>query len=68
MHLGIIRSEYSHLKVSHAAGIVTSIKNLTVALVKKGVEVTVFVYHQKESDVLHDGGVEIHLIKKVTYK
>jgi glycosyltransferase involved in cell wall biosynthesis len=68
MKIGFITSEYPHPKVSHAAGIATSIKNLAVALVKKGVDVTVFVYHQKESDIVYDEGVEIHLIKKETYK
>ena len=68
MKIGFITSEYPHPKVKYAAGIATSIKNLAVALVKKGVDVTVFVYHQEESGVWHDEGVEIHLIKKETYK
>ncbi|WP_396601578.1 glycosyltransferase family 4 protein [Algibacter sp. R77976] len=67
MHIGFITSEYPHPKVNQAAGIATSIKNLAVALVKKGAVVTVFVYHQKASEVIHDKGVEIHLIKKETY-
>ena len=41
---------------------------MAVALVKKGIGVTVFVYHQKESAVIQDEGVEIHLIKKESYK
>lgn len=68
MKIGFITSEYPHPKVSHAAGIATSIKNLAVALVKKGKDVTVFVYHQKESTIVFDEGVEIHLIKKETFK
>lgn len=68
MKIGFITSEYPHPKVSHAAGIATSIKNLAVALVKKGQNVTVFVYHQKESTIVFDEGVEIHLIKKETFK
>ncbi|WP_452224255.1 glycosyltransferase family 4 protein [Lacinutrix chionoecetis] len=67
MHIGLITSEYPHPKVIHSAGIATSIKNLAVALVKKGVEVTVFVYHQNEADVIEDQGVNIHLIKNKTY-
>lgn len=63
MKIGFITSEYPHPKVNHAAGIATSIKNLAVALIKKGVEVTVFVYHQKTSEVVYDEGVEIHIIK-----
>ncbi len=68
MKVGFITSEYPHPKVSHAAGIATSIKNLAVTLVKKGVEVTVFVYHQKENAVVVENGVEIHLIAKKSYK
>lgn len=68
MKIGFITSEYPHPKVTHAAGIATSIKNLAVTLVKKGVDVTVFVYHQNENTVNIDEGVEIHLIKKETYK
>lgn len=68
MHIGFITSEYPHPKVNHAAGIATSIKNLAVALVKKGVEVTLFVYHQSDDAIIKDQGVTIHLIKKKNYK
>ena len=68
MKIGFITSEYPHPQVSHAAGIATSIKNLAVTLVKKGIDVTVFVYHQNQSEVISDNGVEIHLIKKKKYK
>jgi len=68
MKIGFITSEYPHPKVKHAAGIATSIKNLVVALVKKGIDVTVFVYHQDTTSICFDEGVEIHLIKKETYK
>ncbi|WP_298494613.1 glycosyltransferase family 4 protein [uncultured Algibacter sp.] len=67
MKIGFITSEYPHPQVKFAAGIATSIKNLAVALVKKGIDVTVFVYHQNESCVVYDEGVEIHLIKKENY-
>ena len=68
MHIGLITPEYPHPKVTHAAGIATSIKNLAVTLVKKGVAVTVFVYHQKEDAIIEDQGVIIHLIKKIPYQ
>ncbi|WP_299251662.1 glycosyltransferase family 4 protein [uncultured Lacinutrix sp.] len=68
MHIGFITSEYPHHKVLHAAGIATSIKNLAVALVKKGVQVTVFVYHQNENTIIEDQGVTVHLIQKKTYQ
>ncbi|GAA4883750.1 glycosyltransferase family 4 protein [Flaviramulus aquimarinus] len=68
MHIGFITSEYPHPRVKHAAGIATSIKNLAMALVKKGVDVTVFVYHQDKSEVLCDGDIEIHLIQSKQFK
>lgn len=68
MHIGLITSEYPHSKVTQAAGIATSIKNLAVTLAKKGMPVTVFVYHQKEDLIIEDEGVTIHLIKKKNYK
>ncbi len=67
MHIGYITSEYPHPKVTHAAGIATSIKNLAVALVKKGMQVTVFVYHQNTTEVIEYEGVIIHLIAKKQY-
>lgn len=68
MKIGFITSEYSHPKVSHAAGIATSIKNLVEALVEKGAEVTVFVYQQESDNIIVEGGVKIHLIKQKRYK
>ncbi|MEL0455976.1 glycosyltransferase family 4 protein [Flavobacteriaceae bacterium SZ-1-7] len=68
MNVGFITSEYPHPKVNHAAGIGTSIKNLAIALVGKGVGVTVFVYHQNEDAFAEDEGVKIHLIAKRSYR
>lgn len=67
MKIAFITPEYPHPKIN-AAGIGTSIKNLAVALVKKGVGVTVFVYHQNEDVIFLDEGVEIHLIAKKRYR
>lgn len=68
MHIGYITPEYPHPEVSHAAGIATSIKNLATSLVKQGVKVTVFVYHQSKDTIVEADGVTIHLIKKQTFK
>ena len=46
MHIAFLTPEYPHAQVTHAAGIGTSIKNLTTALVTEGIAVTVFVYCQ----------------------
>lgn len=68
MTIAFITPEYPHPKVNHAAGIGTSIKNLAVHLVKNGIHVIVFLYHQKSNEVILDSGVEIHLIKTKYYK
>lgn len=68
MHIGYITPEYPHPEVSHAAGIATSIKNLATSLVKQGVKVTVFVYHQSKNAIVEAEGVTIHLIKKQSFK
>jgi len=67
MKIAFITSEYPHPKVGHAAGIATSIKNLALALVKQGEQVTVFVCQQTEDAVINDKGIEIHLIKQRRY-
>ncbi len=68
MKVGFITSEYPHAKIKHAAGIGTSIKNLAKALVDKGIDVTVFVYHQNKNEVFIDENVEIHLIKTKRFR
>ncbi|AXT20745.1 glycosyltransferase [Flavobacteriaceae bacterium AU392] len=68
MRVGFITSEYPHSKVKHAAGIATSIKNLAITLAKRGVDVTVFVYHQETSEIFIDENVEVHLIQNKSYK
>lgn len=68
MHIAFLTSEFTHPKVSHAAGIGTSIKNLTTALVKEDIKVTVFIYGQKTNEIIIDSGVTLHLIKNKRYK
>ncbi|CAM2837694.1 Glycosyltransferase involved in cell wall bisynthesis [Flavobacterium succinicans] len=68
MHIAFLTPEYPHPRVLHAAGIGTSIKNLVVALVTKGVQVSVFVYGQMETAVFEEAGVTVHLVKSQKYK
>ena len=67
MQIAFLTPEYPDPKIEYAAGIGTSIKNLAVALVKKKCAVTVIVYGQKESIIIEDEGVIIHLIKDKKY-
>lgn len=68
MHVAFLTPEYPHEKVSHAAGIGTSIKNLTTALVSNGYSVSVFVYGQKTSEIIIENGCTIYLIAKKKYR
>ncbi|WP_395043418.1 glycosyltransferase family 4 protein [Flavobacterium sp.] len=68
MHIAFLTPEYPHPKVIHAAGIGTSIKNLADALTRKGEKVTMFVYGQKNDEIIVEAGLEIHLIKQKNYK
>ena len=68
MHIAFLTPEFPHQKVEHAAGIGTRVENLTKALVKEGVKVTVFVYGQKTQQEITENGVKIHLIKNRKYK
>ena len=46
MHLAFLTPEYPHAKTEPAAGIGTSIKNMVIALVKKNIKISIFVYNQ----------------------
>jgi glycosyltransferase involved in cell wall biosynthesis len=62
MHIAFLTPEYAHEKVSQAAGIGTSVKNLATALVQEGVQVSLFVYGQKKAEIFSENGVKFHLI------
>ena len=68
MHIAFLTPEYPHPKLTHAAGIGTSIHNLVMALVSQGVKVTVLVYGQREQEFIIDNEVHIHCIKHKKYK
>lgn len=67
MHLAFLTSEYPHPRVSRAAGIGTSIKNLATALVAKNMRVSLFIYAQQENAVFEENGITFHLIQKRKY-
>ena len=68
MHIAFLTPEYPHKKISHAAGIGTSIKNLAVALVKENCKVSIIVYGQNKSLVFEDEGVVIHVLEDKKYR
>jgi len=63
MHLGFLTSEYPHPRTGPAAGIGTSIKNMVTELVKREVQISIFIYDQKEDAVFMEGSIKFHLIK-----
>ncbi len=67
MHIAYLTPEYPHPKVKRNAGMGTSIFNLAKALVRKGVQVTVFVYGQEVELVEELEGVTVHLISQKKY-
>lgn len=68
MHIAFLTPEYPHSKIKHSGGLGTSIKNLVVTLVAKGVKVTVFVYGQAKSEVFEENGIVFHLISDQKYR
>ncbi len=65
MHIAFLTPEYPHNRISHSAGIGSSIKNLAEQLVAKGHKVTIFVYSQDSSEVIDNHKISIH---KIAYK
>ncbi len=67
MNIAFLTSEYPHPKIKYSAGISTSIKNLATELVKRGQQVTIFVYSQDKNEIFVDNGVSVHKIKHIKY-
>ena len=68
MHIAFLTPEYPHSKIKHSGGLGTSIKNLVVALVAKGVKVTIFVYGQSKSEIFEENGIVFHFISDKKYR
>ncbi|WP_324721928.1 glycosyltransferase family 4 protein [Salinimicrobium sp. HB62] len=68
MHIGFLTSEYPHPRTGPAAGIGTSIKNMAEALEEKGIQISVFVYGQKENAIFTEGGIKFHLIQHQKFR
>ena len=68
MKIAFLTPEYPHPKTGNSGGIGTSIKNLSIGLLSKGVSVRVLVYDQKEDNVFDDSGIIIQQIKNIKLK
>ncbi len=67
IHIAYITPEYPAPGIKHSAGIGTSIYNLALAFVKKGIQVTVIAYGQEKEDVFTDQGIRVITIRKRQY-
>jgi glycosyltransferase involved in cell wall biosynthesis len=67
MHLGFLTSEYPHHLSTPSGGLGTSLKNMVIALIKRGIKVTVFIYGQQQNEIIKDGELKIHFIKQQEY-
>lgn len=68
MKIAFLTPEYPHPKTGSSGGIGTSIKNLSIGLLSKGISVRVLVYDQKEDNIFDDNGVFIQQIKNIKFK
>jgi L-malate glycosyltransferase len=68
MKVAFLTPEYPHPKIDNAAGIGTSIKNLAIAMADKGHQITIFVYGQRNGEIINeDKNISIHLIPSRKY-
>ena len=67
MHIAFLTPEYPHAKVTQAAGIGTTVKNLATALQQQGISVSVFIYGQQRVGIFVENGIKIHLIASKRY-
>ncbi len=67
MKIAYLIPEYPHPETKHSGGLGTSIKNLTEALAKQGIDVTVFVYGQNKQTIIDTENLKIHLIQNKSY-
>ncbi|WP_281310624.1 glycosyltransferase family 4 protein [Flavobacterium flavigenum] len=68
MKIAFLTPEYPHSKTGNSGGIGTSIKNLAIGLLAKGVSVRILVYGQKQDVTFDDDGVLIQQIKNIRFK
>ncbi|OXB20829.1 glycoside hydrolase [Flavobacterium tructae] len=68
MTIAFLTPEYPHFKTGDSGGIGTSIKNLALGLLTKGILVRVLVYGQKEESIFNDDGIVVQQIKNVKFK
>lgn len=69
MHIAFLTPEFPHKELNHSAGLGTSIYNMSVSLVRAGVQVSVIAYSQNKDTHFEYEGIRIYALKhnKYTY-
>lgn len=68
MHIAFLTPEYPHKFSSATGGLGTSIKNVANALVRNNIQVTIFIYGQKQSIIVNEDGIRFHFIAWKKYR
>ncbi|WP_396157166.1 glycosyltransferase family 4 protein [Flavobacterium sp.] len=68
MKIAFLTSEFPHVKTGFAAGIGTSIMNLSKGLLRLDHEVVVVIYGQDKDEIFSENGITFHKIKNIKYK
>ncbi|MFN3754433.1 glycosyltransferase family 4 protein [Flavobacterium sp.] len=68
MKIAFLTSEYPHPKARFAAGIGTSIMNLSKGIVEQGHEVVIILHGQDKDESFNDDGITFHKIKNIKIK
>lgn len=68
MKIAFLTSEYPHSRANFAAGIGTSIMNLSKGLLQLGHEVVIVLYGQDKDETFQDNGITFYKIKNVKLK
>ncbi len=68
MKIAFLTSEYPHAKTGFAAGIGTSIMNLSKGLMKEGHQVVVVIYGQDQDEAFEEDGIVFYKIRNPKFK
>ncbi|WP_284651841.1 glycosyltransferase family 4 protein [Flavobacterium terrisoli] len=68
MKIAFLTSEYPHARANFAAGIGTSIMNLSKGLLQQGHEVVIVLYGQDKDETFQDNAITFYKIKNIKLK
>lgn len=63
LKIGFLTPEFPHKESTKSAGLGSSIKNLAMGLVSKGISVYIFIYGQSKNAVIEENGLQLYFIK-----